>query len=795
MSGRLLLALTVLSIASTAPARADKRALDDSRHPTAMERRRERAKVVEDMEKDGFKPLPHTPKIIGGHAASEGEYPWMVALVTAGEESNYDGLYCGGSLIHPRWVLTAAHCVIGSRPEDIEIVVGATDLENSPSAQRIAVSEIVISPNYNDYNLDSDFALLRLAEPANAALGPIPLIDDSALANPGVQAIITGWGDTTNGEGEYPAHLQEVEVPIVDLAVANASDAYLGTLTENMLAAGLAAGGKDSCSGDSGGPLLVPSPIAPGFMQAGIVSFGDECAVAGVYGIYTRVGNFRSFITGHLRPNYAQWELANGRSGEARDPDGNGFTNFEDFALPDHVLPQIVASGMAHLSYRRPAVAPEASYILERAPNPAGPWEAVTGTTVSVTPGGDGLARWDVDVPDPVVAHVYRIRAEISREVANGLRPFDFPGHAIGTLDSVDSPHPTLANRFTKSYILNDLPTGGSLSVTLRSGEFDTVLELLNADTGGVLQTAEGNLAKGPLGTDELLQFTPQADTDYVLRVTTAAESATGDYELSIWDPATRTSLPDLVVQASQKPKVKPLKASLTAADPFDPFFEPGGSYYKDDYQLDTSAVPTESIVEIAMKSKGSAATGIDDFVGLIDGESGKLITGNDNLAGKSNDAALRFMPVPGKSYTVRCSSSVPRDVGSYTLSAIVPKLTVKTPLALIGASQSVTGKLAAASELDDHYFTAKRDYLLQGETTGQAVVVTLASAKFDAYLIILDAADLSVVIEGDTGGPAGGVNNALASFVPEAGHRYIIRATTYDERESGAYVLSTASH
>ena len=132
-------------------------------------------------------------------------------------------------------------------------------------------------------------------------------------------------------------------------------------------------------------------------------------------------------------------------------------------------------------------------------------------------------------------------------------------------------------------------------------------------------------------------------------------------------------------------------------------------------------------------------------------------------------------------------------DTGAYTLTAGVPKLTVKTPLATIVVGGSAVGKLSSASEIDERNFTAKRDYLLQSLPGDQEIVLTLASTKFDAVLIVLDAADLSVVTQGDGGGPAGGIHNARATFTTKQGHRYLIRATTYEEGEAGNYTLTTA--
>lgn len=243
----------------------------------------------------------HSPAIIGGGPADPGEYPWQAALL---EASTGQWWGCGGSLISPSWVATAAHCVSldGSSvvpASALHVVVGRHDLTTN-EGQRIPVAEVHVHPNYNPATFDSDIALLRLRYPATltATVQPIGLatLADAALFGPGVEATVTGWGTRTAGVSDFPNELYEVNVPIVSQETCAFTYAAQGaSITNNMLCAGLPVGGKDACQGDSGGPLIVPDGTG-GFKLAGIVSWGIGCAQPGLPGVYTRVANFVEWV-------------------------------------------------------------------------------------------------------------------------------------------------------------------------------------------------------------------------------------------------------------------------------------------------------------------------------------------------------------------------------------------------------------------------------------------------------------------------------------------------------------------
>jgi len=233
------------------------------------------------------------PQIVGGTVATPHEYPFMVHLGYRATSS-----WCGGSLIHPQWVLTAAHCLIGDRARDVVAVAGDHKVRTTGDGEQARRgSRIILHPNYSDNTANNDIALLKLDRPMtlNANVQVIGLAD---LPSAGSPLTVIGWGTTREG-GSGSDVLREVEVPYQ--SDANCREAYGSDITASMFCAGLDEGGKDSCQGDSGGPIF--RAISGQWKQVGIVSWGDGCARAYYYGVYTKAALYTAWINGYINSN------------------------------------------------------------------------------------------------------------------------------------------------------------------------------------------------------------------------------------------------------------------------------------------------------------------------------------------------------------------------------------------------------------------------------------------------------------------------------------------------------------
>ncbi|MFN2125351.1 MAG: trypsin-like serine protease [Candidatus Promineifilaceae bacterium] len=256
---------------------------------------------------------PDQPDIVGGEEALPGAWPWQVALISSDVTNLYDGQYCGAVLVDDFWVVTAAHCVEDADTADFEVALGVHNLiKPEANYQRIAPKDIFIHPDYDPYSYDSDIALIRLQTPALITEGegeglpvqPLVLVAPDAGSLAGFLATVTGWGNQIAqpdpGGYDYPATLQQVEVPIVSNEECNTAygDPDSQVITENMLCAGyIYKGGYDSCYGDSGGPLVIQMPESEEWQLAGLVSWGYGCAYPGSPGVYTRISEFTNWVT------------------------------------------------------------------------------------------------------------------------------------------------------------------------------------------------------------------------------------------------------------------------------------------------------------------------------------------------------------------------------------------------------------------------------------------------------------------------------------------------------------------
>jgi len=248
------------------------------------------------------------PRIINGDKSANGDWPFMVALVSKNRDID-KGNFCGASFLGKRYILTAAHCVDSKEGQDIDAVIGISDLTQADAAtHRYSIKEIYVHENYQNAVNGNDIAIIELETEVNYTA--VNLADQYLRNNlsAGETLTVMGWGDQDPAPGQenrkFENELYQVNVPLVQQSLCPDSVRN----SDNAFCAGFVSGGYDSCQGDSGGPIVVAN--GGGYEQLGIVSWGQGCAEAGNYGVYANVSYYSDWIAGKMQGlSYRQSEF------------------------------------------------------------------------------------------------------------------------------------------------------------------------------------------------------------------------------------------------------------------------------------------------------------------------------------------------------------------------------------------------------------------------------------------------------------------------------------------------------